>query len=132
MTEKKESKGTLYLYPHLVFEIILITFIVVEAVFILAMALPPPIRRQLDPAFQFAPKPAWYFLPLYELVKYFPGRLIFLGASVLPLLALLLVYAVPWLDRSEETNLRRRPKALLIALLFVTAVLYLLWKGWNS
>ena len=132
MTEKKDRKETLYLYPHLAFEIILITFIVIEAVFILAMALPPPIRRQVDPAFQFAPKPAWYFLPLYEIVKYFPGRLIFLGASVLPLLALVLVYAVPWLDKSEETSIRRRPKALLVALLLVTTVLYLLWKGWRS
>ena len=132
MTEKKDRKGTLYLYPHLVFEIVLIAFIIVEAVFILAMALPPPIRRQVDPSFQFAPKPAWYFLPLYEIVKYFPGRFIFLGASVIPLLALVLVYAVPWLDKSDETNIRKRPRAALVALLLVTAILYLLWKGWNS
>ena len=88
--------------------------------------------RQVDPAFQFAPKPAWYFLPLYELVKFFPGRLTALGASILPLLALLLIYAVPWLDTSKETNLRRRPRAALVALLFCTAILYLLWKGKNK
>ena len=132
MAGRRDDRRTLYLYPHLLFEIICIALLVVEAVVILALALPPPVRRQLDPAVQFAPKPAWYFLPLYELVKYFPGRLVFLGASVLPLLGLLLVYAVPWLDASTETDLRRRPKAALGALLFGAAVLFLLWKGWRG
>jgi len=132
VTDEKKEPGRLYLYPHLLFEIFCVALVVVEVVFILAMALPPPVRRQVDLAFQFSPKPAWYFLPLYELVKYFPGRLIFLGASVLPLVALLIVYAVPWLDTSPETDIRRRPRAALAALLLAAVTLFLLYKGWRS
>ena len=128
---KEGGKGRLYLYPDLLFEIFCVAVLVVEAVLILAILLPPPVLREIDLAFRFSPKPAWYFLPLYELVKFFPGRLIFLGASVLPILALLLLYAVPWLDNSEERSIAKRPRAALAACMLAAAVLYLLWRGWN-
>jgi quinol-cytochrome oxidoreductase complex cytochrome b subunit len=89
------------------------------------------VRRQVSFAFQFSPKSAGYFLHLYELVKFFPGKLVFLGASVLPLLLLALLYAVPWLDRSPEREISRRLRPALGALLLVAGVLYLLWRGWS-
>jgi quinol-cytochrome oxidoreductase complex cytochrome b subunit len=128
---KTPGSEKLYLYPHLLFEIFCIVVLVFEVVLFLAVALPPPVLRQVDFAVQFSPKPAWYFLPLYELVKFFPGKLIFLGASLLPLLVLLFLYAVPWLDTSEERSLRKRPVAAFAALIFVSATLFLLWRGWR-
>ena len=128
---KKEEEGRFYLYPDLLFEIFCIALIVVEIVAILAILLPPPVLREVDLASRYSPKPAWYFLPLYELVKLFPGRLVFLGASVIPLLTLLLVYAVPWLDTSEKRPIRRRPVAAATALLLAAFILFLLWRGWN-
>jgi menaquinol-cytochrome c reductase cytochrome b/c subunit len=128
---KRPGREKLYLYPHLLFEIFCIVVLVFEVVLFLAVALPPPVLRQVDFAVQFSPKPAWYFLPLYELVKFFPGKLVFLGASILPLLVLLLLYAVPWLDTSKERSLWKRPVAALAALIFVSATLFLLWRGWR-
>ena len=120
---KKEEEGRFYLYPDLLFEIFCIALIVVEIVAILAILLPPPVLREVDLASRYSPKPAWYFLPLYELVKLFPGRLVFLGASV--------IYAVPWLDTSEKRPIRRRPVAAATALLLAAFILFLLWRGWN-
>jgi len=132
MAAKRRHDGErLYLYPHLLFEIFCIVVLVFEAVFILAVALPTPVLRQVDFAVQFSPKPAWYFLPLYELVKFLPGKLVFLGASVLPLVVLLLLYAVPWLDISGERSFRKRPVAAVVALVLVSGVLFLLWRGWR-
>ena len=133
MAAKRRRDGErLYLYPHLLFEIFCIVVLVFEAVLFLAVALPTPVLRQVDFAVQFSPKPAWYFLPLYELVKFFPGRLIFLGASLLPLCALLLLYAVPWLDSSPERSLGKRRPAALGALCLTLALLVLLWRGWRG
>ena len=132
MRKQKEGGERLYLYPHLLFEIFCVAVLVIEAVLFLAIALPPPLLREVNFAFQFSPKPAWYFLPLYELVKFFPGRLIFLGASLLPLCALLLFYAVPWLDSSPERSLGKRRPAALGALCFTLALLFLLWRGWRG
>jgi quinol-cytochrome oxidoreductase complex cytochrome b subunit len=121
-----------YLYPHLLFEIFCVAMIVIEAVFILAIAFPPPIRRQVDFAFQFSPKPAWYFLPLFELVKYFPGKLIFLGASVVPMALIVFLYAVPWLDGRPEHDIRKRRGPALVGLSLALVILTLLWRGWRT
>ncbi len=128
---KSREDGGFALYPYLLFEIFCLVVLVVEAVLLLSLAFPPPVGRQVDFAFRFSPKPAWYFLPLYEMVKFFPGKLVFLGASVIPLLGLAALYAVPWLDRSPETGILRRPVALLTFLLVAAGTLYLLWRGWS-
>ena len=121
-----------FLYPHLLFEILCVAIVVIEAVTLLALLFPPPILRQVNFAFPFSPKPAWYFLPLYELVKYFPGRFIFLGASVIPMLFFLLLYAVPWLDGSSEVKIGRRRWAAAAAMGAAAVILTLLWQGWRA
>jgi len=66
-------------------------------------------------------KPEWYFLPTYQLLKYFPKTL-GLFVSLIPQLLLL---AWPFLDRSPERHPKRRPIAvsvgvagLLLAIVF--------------
>ncbi len=130
--KREESSEERYLYPHLLFEIFCVMLIVIETVVLLAIAFPPSIRRQVDFAFQFSPKPAWYFLPLYELVKYFPGKLIFLGASVVPMILVFFLYSVPWLDRNPERDIRRRQGPALVALSLALVILTLLWRGWRT
>ena len=130
--KREEGSEERYLYPHLLFEIFCVMMIVIEAVVFLAIAFPPPVRRQVDLAFQFSPKPAWYFLPLFELVKYFPGKLIFLGASVIPVILVFFLYAVPWLDKSPERDIRRRRGPALVALTLALIIMTLLWRGWRT
>jgi len=53
-----------------------------------------------DPSEQFsAARPEWYFLFLFELLKYFPGGTEVWGAIVLPGLLLLVLFAMPFLGR---------------------------------
>ena len=53
-----------------------------------------------DPAETFhAARPEWYFLFLFQLLKYFPGRSEILGAIILPSLVLMVVMAMPWVAR---------------------------------
>lgn len=53
-----------------------------------------------DPAENYAAaRPEWYFLFLFELLKYFPGESEILGAMVLPGLVVLVFCAMPWLGR---------------------------------
>ncbi len=59
-----------------------------------------PLGAPADPAEQFsAARPEWYFLFLYQFLKYFPGNTEILGAIVLPTLALLVLTAMPVLGR---------------------------------
>ena len=66
---------------------------------------PPELGEKADPLQTPAHiKPEWYFLPTYQLLKYFPALLGLLIAFVPPLL--LVVW--PFLDRTPERHPRRR------------------------
>ena len=55
-----------------------------------------PLGPPADPAEQFsAARPEWYFLFLFQLLKYFPGSAEVFGAIVLPGLLLLVLVAMP-------------------------------------
>jgi len=59
-----------------------------------------PLGAPADPAEQFsAARPEWYFLFLFQLLKYFPGKTEIIGAIVLPTVCLLLLVAIPILGR---------------------------------
>ncbi|MBI3876523.1 MAG: cytochrome b N-terminal domain-containing protein, partial [Verrucomicrobia bacterium] len=53
-----------------------------------------------DPASQFsAARPEWYFLSLFQFLKYFPGESEIWGAIVIPGLAMGILFAMPFLAR---------------------------------
>ena len=53
-----------------------------------------------DPAENYAAaRPEWYFLFLFQLLKYFPGRSEIIGAMILPSLLLFVVFLMPFLGR---------------------------------
>ncbi|MDZ7267090.1 MAG: cytochrome bc complex cytochrome b subunit [candidate division KSB1 bacterium] len=66
-------------------------------------------------------KPEWYFLPVYQSLKYVPGWLGVLGNGLLVLFLLLL----PLLDRNPERHPRRRKLALWAGILFLAGGLVL-------
>ncbi len=69
----------------------------------------PPLAAMADPSdATYVPRPEWYFLGLFQLLKYFPGRLEPVGAHLLPAAVLLALVLLPWLDRSESRDPRRR------------------------
>src|SRR6185437_10600842 len=51
-----------------------------------------PLDRLADPAdTSFIPRPEWYFLFLFETLKFFSGSLEFVGSAVLPTVAIVVV-----------------------------------------
>jgi quinol-cytochrome oxidoreductase complex cytochrome b subunit len=109
-------------FPYYFFEVTVVSLFTLEAVLLLAVLFPPGVGREIDLGAQYAPRPEWYFLFLYELTKYFPGRLTFVGAVLLPGLAFSALLLAPFLDRSPERRLRRRPAAAVTGLALLTAV----------
>lgn len=115
-------------FPYYFFEITIVSLFTIEAVLLLAVLFPPAVGREIDFSAQFSPRPEWYFLFLYQLTKYFPGRWTFVGAVLLPGLAFSALLLAPFLDSGAEVALRRRKIAAIIGfgLLFVVVILTLL------
>jgi ubiquinol-cytochrome c reductase cytochrome b subunit len=73
-----------------------------------------PLEAPADPSSQYDARPEWYFVPLFQLLKYFPGRLETIGALGTPLLVgglLLVLPAAP-----------RRPALMLVGAMLAVAV----------
>ncbi|UOF89703.1 c-type cytochrome [Fodinisporobacter ferrooxydans] len=71
----------------------------------------------------FIPVPDWYFLFLYQLLKYFPGSVEVVGTVAVPLVSFLALLLVPWLDIKKN----RRPGKRLATLSMVVAVVFMIW-----
>ncbi|MEZ5496937.1 MAG: cytochrome bc complex cytochrome b subunit [Gammaproteobacteria bacterium] len=75
-------------------------------------------------------KPVWYFTPFYAILKAVPNPL---GGMILMFTAIILLFTLPWLDRSEVKSIRYRLLPFKIALFsFVTAFVILGWLGMQS
>jgi len=99
----KQSKD---FYPDYLVEIMLVIFLTIELVAVLALLYPQDIGRQIDFSTPFRPKPEWYFLWLYQLIRYFPGDRIVIGTTVIPLLAVLVFMLIPFIDQGRWGRLK--------------------------
>ncbi len=69
----------------------------------------PVLQPPADPtSSDYVPRPEWYFLGLFQLLKYFPGRWEVMGALVIPGLAMGCLALLPWLDRARTRDAGRR------------------------
>jgi cytochrome b6-f complex subunit 4 len=112
-------------FPHYLFEISLIAMFTVEIVLLLAALFPPAVGREIDFSAQYNPRPEWYFLFLYQLSKYFPGKWTFVGAVLLPGLAFSVILLAPLLDSGPETAAVRRPTAMTAGFTLLVSVIIL-------
>ncbi|HXY53257.1 MAG TPA: hypothetical protein VEM40_01150 [Nitrospirota bacterium] len=112
-------------FPYYLFEITLVALFTVEAALLLAVLFPSTVGREIDFSAQYSPRPEWYFLFLYQLTKYFPGRWTFVGAILLPGLAFSVLLLSPFLDSSTEQSLGKRRAAAVIGFGLLAAVVAL-------
>jgi ubiquinol-cytochrome c reductase cytochrome b subunit len=67
-----------------------------------------------DPANPYnAARPEWYFLFLFQFLKWFPGQLELWGAFIIPGIVLVVLFLMPWIGRTKFGHM------LNIAILFV-------------
>jgi len=91
----------------------------------------PRYAEEADPGTtSFVPRPDWYFYFLFYLLRIFKWpESVILGTVGIPTIALILLIAVPFLDRRPERRLVRRPVAVVAALLVIASMGVLTYKG---
>jgi quinol-cytochrome oxidoreductase complex cytochrome b subunit/cytochrome c2 len=86
----------------------------------LAYLWPTELGPRSDPSdTQFLPRPEWYYVPIFQYLKYWQGSTALLGILVIPGIIGLLLVGLPFFDRSLE----RRPWKRPISVGLFTAVL---------
>ncbi len=102
-------------FPEQAFKDTIAVFVVFTILFLMAALVRIPMERIADPTdTTYIPRPEWYFLFLFQTLKFFEGPLEVVGAVVLPNLAILLLFLVPFIDRGRVVRVAKRTAAIAI------------------
>ena len=125
MTEKNIEDQTIPFYPDHVKTEFYVTLGVLAVVFIvgiLGLFLPVGLGAPADPMDTPAHiKPEWYFLALYQLLKYIPKT----TGAVAPVIAVIVLILWPFLDRKPDKSAsiyRKRLIGVVIATIILVAL----------
>jgi len=118
-------------YPSFLFkEIVVMMLIFILVAIVLALVFPVGLGDPADPTDNlFVPKPEWYFMSLYELLKFFPGKLEVIATAIIPGGGILVLFLVPFLDQGPEKRPSKRPFAMVLMFLAVAAIIGLTLMG---
>ena len=93
--KKRKEQGVPF-FPDILFKDAVVSLIIFLLLAALSYFVGAPLEERANPAdANYTPRPEWYFLFLFQLLKYFPGSIEVLGVVVLPALAIILLFLLP-------------------------------------
>jgi len=112
-------------FPEQVFKDTVGVSIAFIILFVMAIVAKVPLERLADPTdTAYIPRPEWYFLFLFQILKFFKGPMETFVSVVLPGLAVLTLFLVPFIDRGPMIRLGKRTFAISFVILAAIA-----WTG---
>lgn len=121
----EKEKGVPF-FPDIIFSDAVISFIIFLILIGLAYFLGAPLEARANPAdTSYTPRPEWYFLFLFQLLKYFPGKLEVVGVVLIPTLVIIVLFLLPILDRSTKRHFIDRPIVTGVTLLAMAGIVTL-------
>ena len=121
------KRGDVRFWPDVLGKDAVVSLGIVALVALLGASRGATLEPPADPTdTAYVPRPEWYFLPLYQLLKLFPGSMESAVAVGVPLLLVAALLLLPFVDRRSARSLRHRPVALGSLALLVGASALLL------
>lgn len=97
-------------YPYQAFRDTVAMAAVFAVLLTFAFTVRVPLDAIADPSdANYVPRPEWYFLSLFQLLKYFPGPLEPVATIVIPGLVVTGLLLLPFLDRRPDRHPLKRP-----------------------
>ena len=97
-------------FPDFAFLEALVAVALLVGLVLLAALTKPPLQAVAGTtASGYVPRPEWYFLWLFQLLKYFKGSLEAVGTTLVPTVLVALLVALPFLDRRQPKTRRLLP-----------------------
>ncbi|WP_025026783.1 c-type cytochrome [Caldalkalibacillus mannanilyticus] len=119
-------------WPNFLLREWMVGAVVLIGFLVLTVSHEPPLQIKADPTdTNYLPIPDWYFLFLYQLLKYTyaSGPYELIGSVVIPGLAFGGLFLAPWLDNGPERRPSKRPVATGLMLMTIVAIFYLTWQA---
>jgi ubiquinol-cytochrome c reductase cytochrome b subunit len=100
-------------FPEQMLKDVIAIFTAFVILYLMALFVAVPLERLADPTdLTYVPRPDWYFLFLFQTLKFFKGSLEPLGSVLLPSLGVLALFLTPFVDREKVMRLTQRTTAL--------------------
>ena len=120
-----KQKGVKF-FPDIIYKDLLVSF----AIFLLLVGLATFVgvasEPKADPSDStYVPRPEWYFLFLFEFLKYIPGSLEWVGAAVIPAAAVILLFVWPFIDRNPKRHWTKRKIEIGVMFVIVLGIIAL-------
>jgi quinol-cytochrome oxidoreductase complex cytochrome b subunit len=126
--EKPKKIGRFY--PDQIFMDTVVSFIMFGIIALLAWQSPAPLLGKADPNNStFVPTPAWYFYSLYGILNAAPASMELVATVVLPGVAVLLLLALPWIDRNPSRRWNTRWLLFGVTAFVMANIVYMSWFG---
>ena len=120
---KAEGKS---FFPYVVFKDVIAVVLVFAAVAGLAVWKGAGLEEPANPTDTgYNPRPEWYFLFFFELLKYFPGSLEAVATVVVPMIIIGFLILLPFLDKGPKRHPFDRPLITGSGVLGIAGVIYL-------
>jgi len=124
-------------WPDQMFMDTVVSFAMFVVIFVLSIVSPAPLDAKADPNnTQFVPYPAWYFMALFSLLDVVGGAptwaVDFLGlfaTIIFPTLLIVVLIALPFIDKNPSRRLSRRPVVLTCTGLVLGGAIVLSFVG---
>lgn len=130
-----DSQRTMPFFPNFLLRDLLLWLLVLNVIAILAVLFPWELGQKADP---FAPapsgiKPEWYFLFMFQTLKYIPAQVLFVDGEVLGILlfglAGVIWTLVPFWDRKSSVGQQNR-LVNYVGLFVVLFIIFFTLLGW--
>jgi menaquinol-cytochrome c reductase cytochrome b/c subunit len=125
-----KSKGKPF-FPYAVAKDSLMAVIVMGIIITMSIVLGAELGPKADPTTTtYVPRPEWYFFFLFELLRVIkPAVLVPVATIGVPTVCLILLIALPFVDRGPERRPERRPIATITGIFVICAMGYLTYLG---
>lgn len=135
---KKKGKA---FFPYIIFKDAVVSLLVVVGIVLFTIFVPVGATNPVDPQNNYDevsggkldPRPEWYFLFLYQLLRIIPNiDLGFftltskaIGGVILPTILIIVLFAAPFLDRGPKRHPFSRPISTLVAIALLAGIVAL-------
>src|ERR1700758_5789072 len=122
-------------FPYAVAKDAIMALIVVIVIVVLALLRGAELGPKVHPTTTtYVPRPDWYFFFLFEVLRVMKNipKFTDLATIGVPTICMILLFLLPFYDRSPERRIERRPVALAAGIATIIAIAYLTYSGANT
>jgi menaquinol-cytochrome c reductase cytochrome b/c subunit len=122
-------------FPYAVAKDSIMAVVVMIVIIFLAAMFGAVLGPKADPTTTtYVPRPDWYFFFLFEVLRVMKNvpKLTDMATIGVPTICMVLLFLLPFYDRSPERLIWRRPVALAAGLTTIFAMAYLTYSGANT